>query len=111
MGLLSDRTLLDFGMVLSTAVLIAVTIKSAYLSRSLVDRCPEKSAEPGVDSNTCRSVWSNLYLVWLVNVFLCWGGGGGGGGRDQLRFRWVGDHCPSSHLLEIGCHVLLNLVI
>ena len=89
-GLLSDRTLLDFGIALLTAVLIAVTIKSAYLSRSLVDRCPEKSAEPSasssVDSNTSRSVWSNLYLVWLVNVFLCWGGGGGG---DQLKFRWV----------------------
>ena len=42
-GLLSGRTLLDFGMALSTAVLIAVMIKSAYLSRSLADRCPEKS--------------------------------------------------------------------
>ena len=61
-GLLSDRTLLAFGMdLLSTAVLIAVTIKSAYLSWSLVDRCPEKSTEPGtsssVDLNTSRSVW------------------------------------------------------
>ena len=46
MGLLSDRSLLDFGMALSTAVLIAVTIKSAYLSRSLVDVSQEKSAEP-----------------------------------------------------------------
>ena len=75
---------------LSTAVLIAVTIKSAYLSRSLVDNSPEKSVEPtassSVDLNTSRSIWSNLYLVWLVNVFLCvcvcvwgWGGGGGGG--------------------------------
>ena len=36
MGLLSDRSLLDFGMALSTAVLIAVMIKSAYLPRSLV---------------------------------------------------------------------------
>ena len=45
-GLLSDRTVLDFGMALLTAVLIAVTIKSAYFSTSLVDRCPEKSAEP-----------------------------------------------------------------
>ena len=64
-------------MALSTAVLIAVTIKSAYLSKSLVDRSPEKSAEPSalsnVDSNTSRSVWSTLYLVWLVNVFLCGG--------------------------------------
>ena len=70
-------------MALSTAVCTAVTIKSAYLSRSLVDKCPEKSADPSaslsVDSNTSRSVWSNLYLVRLVNVFLCWGGGGGGG--------------------------------
>ena len=36
MGLLSDRTLLDFGMALSTAVLIADMIKSAYLSTVLV---------------------------------------------------------------------------
>ena len=74
-GLLSGRTLLAFGMALLTVVLIAVTIKSAYLSKSLVDRCPEKSADPStsssVDSNTSRSVWSNLYLMWLVNVFLC----------------------------------------
>ena len=104
----SDHMLLDFRIALSTAVLIAVTIKSAYLSRSLLDRCPEKSAEPSasssVDLNTSRSVWSNLYLMWLVNVFL-WGGG------DQLRFQWIGDLCPSRHLLEIECHVLLNLVI
>ena len=76
-GLLSGRTLLDVGMALSAAVCIAVMIKSAYLSRSLVDRCPEESADPSasssVDSNTSRSVWSNLYLVWLVNVFLCGG--------------------------------------
>ena len=78
-GLLSGRTLLDFGMALSTAVL-----KSAYLPKSLVERCPEKSADPSasssVDLNTSRSVWSNLYLVWLVDEFLCRGGGGGGGG-------------------------------
>ena len=64
-------------MALSTAVCIAMMIKSAYLSRSLVDRCPEKSANPSasssVDSNTSQSFWSNLYLVWLVNVFLCGG--------------------------------------
>ena len=93
-------------MALSIAVCIAVTIKSAYLSRSLVGSCPEKSADPGasssVDSNASRSVWSNLYLVWLVNVFLC--------GGDLLRFLWVGDRCPSHHLFEIECHVLLNLV-
>ena len=79
-GLLSNCTLLAFGIALSTAVLIAVTIKSANLSGSLVDNSPEKSADPSaswsVDSNTSRSVWSNLYLVWLVNVFLCGGGGG-----------------------------------
>ena len=67
MGLFSDRTLLDFGTALSTAVLIAVTIKSAYLPRSLVDVSPVKSVEPSatssVDSNTSLSVWSNLYLV------------------------------------------------
>ena len=71
MGLLSDRTLLDFGMALSTAVLIADRIKSAYLSRSLVDVTLEKSAEPGAassfDSNTSLSVWSNLYLEWLID--------------------------------------------
>ena len=64
-------------MALSTAVLIADTIKSAYLSRSLVDASPEKSLEPSaassVDLNTSLSVWSNLYLVWLVCEFLCGG--------------------------------------
>ena len=97
-------------MALLTAMLIAVTIKSAYLSWSLVDRCPEKSADPSasssVDSNNSRSVRSNLYLMWLVDEFLC----GGGGGGYQLRFQWVGDRCPGRHLFEIGCHVLLNLV-
>ena len=52
----SERSLLDFGIALSTAGLTAVTMKSAYLSRSLVDVSPEKSSEPeaalGVDSNT-----------------------------------------------------------
>ena len=101
-------------MALSTAVPCAVTIKSAYLSKPLVDRCPEKSADPSVsssvDSNTSRSVWSNLYLMLLVEELLCGGGGGGGGGGYQLRFRLVGDRCPSRHLFEIGCHVLLILV-
>ena len=60
MGLLSDHVLLDFGMALSTAVLIADTTKSAYLSRSLVDISAEKKAvEPSaasrVDSNTSLS--------------------------------------------------------
>ena len=48
------------GMALSAAVMIAVMIKSAYLSRSLVDVSPEKSAEPKAasiaDSNTSLSV-------------------------------------------------------
>ena len=74
MGLLSDRTLLDFGMALSTAVLTADTVKSTYLSRSLVDVSPEKSSEPSaassVDLNSSLSVWSNLYLVWLVDEFV-----------------------------------------
>ena len=64
-------------MALPTTVLIADTIKSAYLSRSLVDVSPEKFSEPGaastVDSNTSLSVWSNLYLTWLVDEFLCGG--------------------------------------
>ena len=47
-GLLSCRTLLDFGMALSTAVCSAVMIKSAYLSKSLVNKCPEKSREPAL---------------------------------------------------------------
>ena len=64
-------------MALSTAVLIAVTIKSAYLSISLVDVSPVKSAEPSaassVDSNTSLSAWSKLYLVWVTDEFLCGG--------------------------------------
>ena len=60
MGLLSVHTLLDFGMALSAVVLIADTIKSAYLSRSPVDASPEKSSEPSaalnVDSNTSVSL-------------------------------------------------------
>ena len=51
MGLLSERSLLDFGKALSTVVQIAVTIKSAYLSRSPVDVSPEKSAEPKAASS------------------------------------------------------------
>ena len=38
-------------MALSAALCIAVMIKSAYLSRSLVDRCPEKSADPSASSS------------------------------------------------------------
>ena len=77
MGLLSVCMLLDFGMALLTAVLVADTIKSAYLSCSLVDVSPEKSSEPSavssVDLSSSLSVWSNLYLVWLVDEFLCGG--------------------------------------
>ena len=53
-------------MALSTAALIADTIKSAYLSKSLVDVSAENSLEPSeawrADSNTSLSVWSNLFL-------------------------------------------------
>ena len=77
MVLLSDCTLLDFGIALSTAALIADTIKSLLLSRSLVDVSQEKSSEPSAasndDSNTSVSVWSNLYLVWLLDEVLCGG--------------------------------------
>ena len=42
-----------------------------------MDASPEKPSEPSaassVDSNTSLSVWSNLYLVWLVCEFLCGG--------------------------------------
>ena len=69
MGLLSDRQLLDFGMALSTAVLIAVTIKTVYLSRSLMDVSPVKSAEPsadsGVDSNPSVSLVK--FILGVVN--------------------------------------------
>ena len=61
MGLLSDRTLLDFEMALSNAVLIAITIKSAYLSGSLMDVNQVKSTEPStassVDWNASLSAW------------------------------------------------------
>ena len=107
MGLLSDLMLVDFGMALSTAVLIADTIKPAYLSRSLVDISPEKSTEPNatlrVDSNTSLSVWSNLYLVWLVDEFLC--------GGASIEIPMGSDRCPSRHLFGIGYHVLLGLEI
>ena len=107
MGLLSDRTLLDFRMVLLTAVLIADTIMSAYLSRSLVDVSAEKSVEPSaasrVDSNTSLSVQPNLYLAWLVDEFLC-----GRAWIETLMGRWSP---PSRQLFEIGCHALLGLVI
>ena len=41
-------TILAFGIALSTAVLIAVTIKSAYLSRSLVQKSRLSLALPRV---------------------------------------------------------------
>ena len=76
-----------------------------------MDRCPEMSAVPSassrVDSNTSRSVWSNLYLVWSVNIFGHYSYVEG----YQLKVLWVGDRWPGHHLFEIGCHVLLNLVI
>ena len=70
MGLLSDRMLLDFGMALSTAVLIAITIRSVYLSRSLVEVSQVKSAEP---SAACLKKQMTLGSYH----FLAHGGGGG----------------------------------
>ena len=95
MGLLSDLMLVDFGMALSTAVLIADTIKPAYLSRSLVDISPEKSTEPNA---TLR-----VDLVWLVDEFLC--------GGASIEIPMGSDRCPSCHLFGIGYHVLLGLEI
>ena len=69
MGFLSDRTLLDFGMALLTAVLIADTIMSAYLSRSLVDVIPEKSSEPSAASSTSRILFG-CFSVSLVKFVL-----------------------------------------
>ena len=98
MGLLSVLTLLDFGMALSTTVLIADTIKSAYLSRSLVDTSPEKSSEPSaassVDSNTSLSVWSNQYLMWLICEFLL--------GGSSIKISMGRCRCPSDHLFLLG---------
>ena len=75
MGFLSERSLFDFGMAISTAVLIAVTIKSAYLSRSLVYLSPEKFAEPkaasSVDSNTSLSVKVKLLLAFFEHSTRC----------------------------------------
>ena len=86
-------------------MLIADTIKSAYLSRSLLDVSPEMSSElnaaSSVDSNTSLSVWSNLYLVWLVDEFLC--------GGASIEISMGRRSLPNRHLFEIGCHVLLDL--
>ena len=75
-GWLSGRPFFDVGMALSTAVLIAVTIKSVYLSISCADLSSgtslKLSAASRVDSNTSLSVWSNVYLMGLVCMFL-WG--------------------------------------
>ena len=30
--------------------------------------------------------------------------------EHQLRFRWIGDRCPSRHLFEIERHVLLQVI-
>ena len=72
-GLLSDRTLLAFRIALSTAVLIAVTIKSVYLSRSLVGSSPEKSAEPSassrVDLNSCECVCVVFMCLQRIKIF------------------------------------------
>ena len=65
MGLPSDRTLLDFRMALLTAVLIADMIKSAYLSKSLVDMSPEKSSDPSAASK-CRLEDSSVSLIKFV---------------------------------------------
>ena len=55
--------LLDFGMALSTAVLIADRIKSVYLSMSLVE--VRNLVQPRV------LIRILFYLVWLVDEFLC----------------------------------------
>ena len=92
-------------MALSAAGLIAVMIKSAYLSISWVDlssgTSPELSATSRIDSNTSLSVWLNLYLMELVCVcsFEV---------EHLLRFQWEGDCSPGCHLLETVCHVWLS---
>ena len=107
-GWLSGRPLLDVGMALFNAVLIAVTIKSAYLSISCVDLrsavSPELSATSRVDLNTfdfCQSGQIYTQRDWCVCFYEV---------EHLLKFRWVGDRCPSCHLLEIGCHVQSGLV-
>ena len=69
---------------------------------------PEKSAEASaalsVDSNTSLSVWSNLYLVWLANEFLC------GGASIEISMG-ISDRCPSRRLFEIDFHVLLGSIV
>ena len=65
---------MNFRIALSTAVLIAVTIKSAYLSRSLVDRCPKKSAEPSasssVDLNTFSTLTFDFFYIVMIYTLL-----------------------------------------
>ena len=106
-GWLSGRPLIDVGMALSTAVLIAVTIKSAYLSISWVDlssgTSPELSATSRVDSNTSLSVWLNLCLMGLVYMFL-WGWAS----IEISMGRW--SLPKSSPIRNCICHVWLSLV-
>ena len=63
-------------MALSTAVNCSYN-KVSILIKITSGQCPEKSADPSasssVDSNTSQSVRSNLYLMWLVDEFLCGG--------------------------------------
>ena len=65
---------INVGMALSTALLIAVTKKAAYLSISCVDlssrTSPKLSAASRADSNASLSVWLNFYQVGLVCEFL-----------------------------------------
>ena len=61
-------------MALSTAVCTAVMIKSEYLPRSLVDRCPETSADPSasssVDSNEYFSVSLVKFVLGVVSKYI-----------------------------------------
>ena len=92
---------LDVRMALPAAVLIVVTIKSAYLSISCVDlssgTSPKLTAASRVDSNTSPSVWS-IYILWSLCVCSY-------EVVHLLRFQWVGDRCPSHDLLGFVCHV------
>ena len=54
-------------MALSTAVCSAVMIKSAYLSRSLVDKCPQKSSEPSATDSNNFSVSLVKFILGVVS--------------------------------------------
>ena len=60
--------------ILSILVGLILKLMSMCIMIKAWGRNPEKSTEPSaslsVDSNTSQSVCSNLYLVWLVDVFL-----------------------------------------